>query len=96
MPVSKRTTRFLWIAVGFLVVIGIAAVTRRTLVLLWPVQFAGKASPAAALDTGFARHIALTFVHILPEDYFLSSHRCSSCPAFDKNICSCIAGWEES
>jgi uncharacterized membrane protein len=71
MPVSKRTTRFLWSAVGFLVVIGVAAVTRRTLVLLWPVQFAGKASPAAALDAGFARHIALTLVHILPGGLFL-------------------------
>src|ERR1700693_5819004 len=71
MPVLKRTTRFLWIAVGFLVVIGIAAVTRRTLVLLWPVQFTGEASPAAALDAGFARHIALTLVHILPGGLFL-------------------------
>lgn len=71
MPVSKRTTRFLWSAVGFLVVIGVAAVTRRTLVLLWPVQFAGKASPAAALDAGFARHIALTLVHIFPGALFL-------------------------
>jgi uncharacterized membrane protein len=71
MPVSKRTTRFLWIAVGFLVVIGVAAVTRRTLVLLWPVQFAGKASPATALDEGFARHVALTLVHILPGGLFL-------------------------
>ena len=71
MPVSKRTTRFLWIALGFLVVIGIAAVTRRMLVLFWPVHFAGKASPAAALDAGFARHVALTLVHILPGGLFL-------------------------
>jgi len=71
MPVSQRTTRLLWSAVGFLVVIGLAAVTRRALVLLWPVQFAGKASPAAALDAGFARHVALTLVHILPGGLFL-------------------------
>src|ERR1700733_8446991 len=71
MPVSKRATRFLGIAVGFLVALGVAAVTRRTLVLFWPGQFAGKASPAAALDAGFARHMALTLIHILPGGLFL-------------------------
>ncbi len=71
MPVSKRTTRLLWCGVIFLVLIGIAAVTRRTLVLLWPQRFAGSASPAAALDAGFARHVALTLIHILPGGLFL-------------------------
>jgi uncharacterized membrane protein len=71
MTTSKRATRFLWTAVIFLVVIGIAAVTRRTLVLFWPVQFEGKASPAVALDAGFARHVALTLIHILPGGLFL-------------------------
>jgi uncharacterized membrane protein len=71
MPVSKRSTRFLWTAVIFLVVVGVAAVTRRTLVLFWPEQFGGKASPAAALDAGFARHMVLTLVHILPGGLFL-------------------------
>ena len=48
------------------------AVTRRTLVLLWPAEFAAKASnPAASLDAGFARHLALTLVHILPGALFL-------------------------
>jgi uncharacterized membrane protein len=53
-------------------VIGIAAVTRRTLVLFRPGQFGGKASPAAALDAGFARHMALTLLHILPGGLFLA------------------------
>jgi uncharacterized membrane protein len=61
----------LWIAVIFLVVIGIAAVTRRTLVLFWPEPVGGKASPAAALDAGFARHMELTLIHILPSGLFL-------------------------
>ena len=56
----------------FLVVIGIAAVTRRTLVLFWPGTFGGKASPAAALDAGFARHMVLTLLHILPGGLFLA------------------------
>jgi uncharacterized membrane protein len=73
MTISRRATRFLWTAVIFLVVIGIAAVTRRALVLLWPVPFSGgKNSPAAGLDAGFARHMALTLVHILPAGLFLA------------------------
>ena len=72
MPVSKPTVRLPWSAVIFLVVIGIAAVTRRALVLIWPARFSGGSSnPAAALDAGFARHAALTFVHILPGALFL-------------------------
>jgi uncharacterized membrane protein len=70
MPVSKRAIRFVWTAVIFLVVIGIAAVTRRTLVLFRPGSMGGN-SPAAALDAGFARHVALTLIHILPGGLFL-------------------------
>lgn len=72
MSVSKPAKRLLWFAVIFLVVIGVAAVTRRTLVLIWPQLFGGgSANPAAALDAGFARHVALTFIHILPGALFL-------------------------
>ncbi|HET9307565.1 MAG TPA: DUF2306 domain-containing protein [Candidatus Sulfotelmatobacter sp.] len=73
MPVSKPASRFVWFAVVFLVVIGVAAVTRRTLVLFWPQRFGGGSSnPAAALDTGFARHTLLTLIHILPGGLFLA------------------------
>jgi uncharacterized membrane protein len=72
MAVSKRVARFLWIAVSFLVLIGLIAVVRRTLVLLWPAKFAGNFAPAAALDTGFAGKQALTLIHILPGGLFLS------------------------
>jgi uncharacterized membrane protein len=73
MSVSNRASRLLWFAVTFLVLIGIAAVTRRTLVLLWPGQFSGgQSNPAAALDAGFAHHRALTLLHILPGALFLS------------------------
>lgn len=71
MSVSTRTSRLLWSAVIFLVAIGIAAATRRSLVLIWPQRFGGAAHPAAGLDSGFARHTALTFVHILPGALFL-------------------------
>lgn len=73
MPVSKTASRFAWFAVIFLVVIGVAAVTRRTLVLFWPQHFGGSGSnPAAALDTGFAPHMLLTLIHILPGGLFLA------------------------
>jgi uncharacterized membrane protein len=72
MPVSKRATHLLWSAVIFLIVIGVAAVTRRTLVLIWPGKFGGQASPAAVLDAGFARHLMLTLIHILPGGLFLT------------------------
>jgi uncharacterized membrane protein len=71
MSVSKPVRRLLWSAVIFLVVIGIAAVTRRSLALLWPQHFAGNGGPTGGLDQGFDRHAALTFVHILPGALFL-------------------------
>jgi len=65
---SKPTVRLPWSAVIFLVVMGIVAVTRRTLVLIWPARFGATTSnPAAAFEAGFARHAALTFVPLLPE-----------------------------
>jgi uncharacterized membrane protein len=71
MAVSKGISRLIWTGVIFLGLIGVAAATRRTLVIFWPAQFAGKNSPAAALDKGFARNAALTLVHILPGALFL-------------------------
>jgi uncharacterized membrane protein len=72
MSVPRRASRLLWFGVGFFVLIGIAAVTRRSLVLIWPGRFGGGGvNPAAALDKGFARQAALTFAHILPGALFL-------------------------
>lgn len=71
MAVAKSASRLVWTGVIVLALIGVAAVTRRALVLVWPQQFSGKNNPAAALDAGFARHAALTFVHILPGALFL-------------------------
>ena len=71
MSVSKPITRLLLVAVVFLVLIGIAAVTRRSLVLLWPQRFGTTDGPASALEPGFTSHTALTFVHILPGAFFL-------------------------
>ncbi|HEX4645117.1 MAG TPA: DUF2306 domain-containing protein [Verrucomicrobiae bacterium] len=68
---QRRVSRWVWAGVIFLAVIGVAAATRRTLVLFWPVQFGGKFPAAAALDAGFARHFALTLVHIIPGAIFM-------------------------
>ena len=72
MQVSRSATRLLWFAVTLLVVIGVAAVTRRTIVLFHLGSLGGgSTSPAAALDTGFDRHTILTLLHILPGALFL-------------------------
>jgi uncharacterized membrane protein len=66
-PTAWRV-RLAWIGVTVLVLIGIAAAARRTLVLLFGIG----ASPATqALDAGFARHPMLTFVHVLPGVLFM-------------------------
>lgn len=72
MAVSRRATRLLWTGVISLVAIGVAAVARRTVVLLFPGHLgSGPSSPAAAMDVGFANHPLLTLIHILPGALFL-------------------------
>src|SRR5579885_1981667 len=72
MAASQRISKILWIGVAFLVFVGIAAVARRTIVLLGLGTLgSGGANPAAALDTGFAPHKFLTLIHILPGALFL-------------------------
>lgn len=87
MPVSKSVRRLLWFAVVFLVGIGIAAVTRRSLALLWPQHFAGKTGVGSGLDGGFARDAALTFIHILPGAFFLGLAPLQFLPGFrERNL----------
>ena len=71
MAGKQRATRFIWTGVIGLAMIGLAAATRRALVLFWPGVFSGKYPPAAAMDIGFAKHMALTLVHIIPGALFL-------------------------
>ena len=63
----RRTVRTITL---LLITIGLLAVARRTYVLLWPANSPGF-GPAAALDAGFARHRALTLVHIIPASLFV-------------------------
>ena len=59
--------RLVWTGVMVLALIGIAAATRRALILLFGIGV----SPVAQLDTGFAQHPVLTFVHIIPGALFM-------------------------
>ncbi|MGH9401611.1 MAG: DUF2306 domain-containing protein, partial [Terriglobia bacterium] len=70
MRPKKRIEPILWPAVIFLAVIGAAAASHRAIVLLNP-ALGGNFAPAAALNANFARHPALTFVHIIPGVLFM-------------------------
>jgi uncharacterized membrane protein len=61
----------LWTAVVFLALIGLAAATRRTVVLFSPGTLSNAKSPAAGLDAGFAAHRSLTLAHVLPGMLFM-------------------------
>jgi uncharacterized membrane protein len=71
MQLNRALVRFLWVAVIFLAFIGLAVVARRTIVLLHPGALTTRNNPAAALDTHFADHRALTLAHILPAALFM-------------------------
>ena len=66
MRPKKWIVRILWGTTVFLALVGIAAVMRRTVVLLWPGSLTSPPNLAAALDSNFAKHRGLTLVHILP------------------------------
>jgi uncharacterized membrane protein len=60
--------RLVWIGVTVLALIGIVAAARRALILLTGI---GVNPAAPALDEVFARHPALTFVHLIPGVLFI-------------------------
>jgi uncharacterized membrane protein len=76
-PVQPSLRRVVWGITALLVAIGLVAVARRAYVLLFPPQLgpqfaASRFAAGASLDTGFAAHRALTFLHIIPASLFLS------------------------
>ena len=71
MKPNRGITRFLWAAVIFLALIGLAVATRRALVLWHPGAMSAANNPAAGLDEHFAEHRALTLTHILPAMLFM-------------------------
>jgi len=71
MNPNRMLIRFLWTAVIFLALIGLAVATRRSIVLLNPGTTSSRNNPAAALDAHFANHRTLTLAHILPAVLFM-------------------------
>jgi uncharacterized membrane protein len=63
--------RFLWTAVIFLALIGLAVATRRTIVVLKPGALSSSRNPAANLDAHFASERTLVLTHILPAMLFM-------------------------
>lgn len=66
MKPSPTLVRILWLITLFLVLIGVAIVTRRALNLLAPSPAPANFPPAAEMDAGFAQHEFLTLIHIFP------------------------------
>jgi len=71
MGPNRVVARFVWVAVIFLALIGIAVATRRSIVLLKPEVLSARNSPAAELDRAFADRKGLTLAHILPAMLFM-------------------------
>src|SRR5216683_2518354 len=66
----RNGRKLIWILTILLVTIGLLAAARRTYVLLGPPQ-EPRFAAAAAMDSGFAQHNALTLTHILPAALFM-------------------------
>jgi hypothetical protein len=66
----RKGRKLIWILTILLVAIGLLAAARRTYVLLGPPQ-EPRFAAAAAMDSGFAQHRALTLTHILPAALFM-------------------------
>jgi len=64
-------TRGLWIIVGFLMLIGIAIITRRSLSILAPSPAPPRFPGAGDMDSGFEKHPVLTMIHIIPGLLFI-------------------------
>jgi Predicted membrane protein (DUF2306) len=68
----KHLPSLVWAATALLVFIGLAAATRRFVVLLAPPAPNPRFAAAAVLDAGFAAHRSLTLMHILPASLFMA------------------------
>jgi uncharacterized membrane protein len=67
----RALTRFIWIGVIFLALVGVLVATRRAVVLIKPGSMNANKNPAAALDDHFAKEKALTFLHVIPGTIFM-------------------------
>src|SRR5260370_13751798 len=72
MNPNRTLVRFLWMAVIFLALIGVAGAARRSIVLFRPGAPSARNNPAEELDTDFANHRALTLAHVFPAMLFMA------------------------
>ena len=71
MKANRTLVRFVWAAVIFLALIGLAVAVRRSVVLLRPGAISARYNPATALDRAFDDRRTLTLVHIVPAMLFM-------------------------
>ena len=71
MAANRMLGRFIWAAVIFLALIGLAVALRRSVVLLRPGTMSARNNPAAALDRTFDDRRTLTLLHIVPAMLFM-------------------------
>src|ERR1700730_16519473 len=71
MAANRTLVRFMWAAVIFLALIGLAVAVRRSVVLLRPGAVSGRNNPAAALDGAFADRRTLMLTHIVSAMLFM-------------------------
>jgi len=71
MKANRTLVRFVWAAVIFLALIGLAVAVRRSVVLLRPGAVSARNNPAAALDRAFDDRRTLTLAHIVPATLFM-------------------------
>lgn len=68
---NRTLVRFVWMALIFLALIGLAVATRRAIVLFKPGALSSPRNPAADLDAHFASERMLVLTHILPAMLFM-------------------------
>jgi hypothetical protein len=68
---TKHAPSLVWAATALLALIGLAAAARRFVVLIGPSAPNPRFAAASALDEGFAAHLSLTLVHIVPAFLFM-------------------------
>jgi len=71
MGTNAGITRFLWVGVIFLALVGVLVATRRAVVLVKPEAMSANKNPAAALDEHFAKQKTLTLFHVIPGMIFM-------------------------
>ncbi len=96
MWTQRWTSRLVWTVVIVLVVIGLAAVTRRVLDLAQVITPTPASMRGGAFDAGFAQHPILTLTHIIPGALFMVLGPLQLVGRIRARHLGCIAYWDAS